>query len=64
MRVPDYNDLLKTHETKQEAMLERLPICSCCKEPIQDEWLYDFNGELYCERCMDDFKHLTEYYER
>ena len=37
---------------EQERALMRLPICSCCGERIQDDELYDFDGELVCEECL------------
>lgn len=65
MRVPDYNDLLDTYQAEQDAQLKRRPICSYCNEPIQDDYLFDIDGELYCEECMKDlFRHSTENYER
>lgn len=38
----------------QEAMLEKLPKCDFCGEPIQDEYLWEIGGEVYCERCAAD----------
>ena len=65
MRVPDYNDLHRSYEAEQEKSLARCPICSYCSEPIQDDYLFDIDGELYCEECMKDlFRHSTENYER
>ena len=65
MRVPDYNDLLDTYQAEQDAQLKRRPRCSYCNEPIQDDYLFDIDGELYCEECMKDlFRHSTENYER
>lgn len=43
------------HDREQVAALELLPICDICNNPIQDEYLYDFNGELICEHCLDKF---------
>jgi len=53
MYCPDYNDLLDMHEAKQEKLLEGLPICHECGEPIQDEHCYEFNDELYCPDCVE-----------
>ena len=38
----------------QEAGLERLPICSECEQPIQNEDCYEINGELVCPRCLEE----------
>lgn len=65
MRVPDNYDAYRQHEAEQEAWLAKRPICCCCKEPIQDDALYDVNGELYCEECMTEtFRKWTEDYEK
>lgn len=49
------------HDREQAAALELLPICDICNDPIQDEYLYDINGEFICECCMDKlFKKRTE----
>ena len=38
----------------QEAELARLPRCSECEQPIQDEDCFEFNGELICPRCLEE----------
>ena len=50
----DNYDMYVRHEAKQNAMLERLPVCCCCGKRIQDDVLYDINGDLYCEDCMKE----------
>lgn len=65
MRVPDYSDLLNTYEAQQEKALARRPICTYCEQHIQDDYLFDIDGKLYCEECARDlFRHSTENYER
>ena len=65
MRVPDINDELRLHEAEQEAYLESLPKCFNCGEPIQEEYCYEIDDELYCEECMkDEFRVCTANYER
>ena len=47
----------------QEKELSRLPKCIDCGEPIQDDYLFDINGDLFCEECMKaNFKRWTEDY--
>lgn len=41
-------------DAEQERLLEKLPRCSECYEPIQDEYCYEINGEHICEECMKD----------
>lgn len=65
MRVPDYNDLLDAYQAEQDAQLKRRPICAHCNEPIQDDYLFDIDGKLYCEECMKDlYRHSAENYKR
>jgi hypothetical protein len=37
------------HDTEQEAELQKMPKCSHCGERIQGGYLFDIEGELYCE---------------
>ncbi len=41
---------------EQQKVLDRLPRCSECDEPIQDEYAYYINDELICQSCMDEHK--------
>ena len=43
----------------KEALLERLPKCDSCGEPIQDEFLWEIGGEVYCEECAKDRLRVT-----
>ena len=45
----------------QEREAERHPRCSKCGERI-NEWVYDLDGDLFCEDCIDDFRHPVENY--
>lgn len=61
--VPDNLDAFDRYDARQEALLDRLPKCAECNEPIQDDDLYDLDGALYCEDCMKKlFKKRTENY--
>lgn len=37
---------------KKEEELKKLPRCSECDHPIQNEYCFEFNGELICDECM------------
>ena len=50
--IPDNLDLFHAHSAQQEAALEKLPECCECNQPIQDDFCYDFDGDLICERCL------------
>ena len=42
-------------DAEQEKKLERLPHCSECDNPIYpDEYVFEFNDELICEKCLND----------
>lgn len=50
----DNYDLWERHDAEQQAQLNRLPKCSECGEPIQDEQCFEFEGKYICKRCMKD----------
>lgn len=51
------------HDAEQERKLAKLPICSECGEHIQDDFLYDINGELICPQCLNDnYRKMTDDY--
>lgn len=52
--LPDNYDLFVQHDREQERALQKLPICSCCLEIIQDEYYWDLGGEVLCEECLND----------
>lgn len=51
--MPDNYSQWESHEAKQEAWLRSRPICSHCRQPIQDERLFDISGELYHPDCAE-----------
>ena len=65
MNVPDNYDAFVQHQAEQDAWLDKCPICEHCDKPIQDDYLYDVDGNIYCEKCMKElFRKDTEDYER
>lgn len=42
------------YEAEQNKQLEKLPRCSECDEPIQEEYCFEINGEYICENCMNE----------
>lgn len=51
------DDPVKDHDRYQEEQdkqLQKLPKCSICDEPIQDDHLYEINDEVVCEECLKD----------
>lgn len=52
--IPDAYDLWEQHERKQQAELDRLPRCSECGEPIQDDECFVWGNEPICLQCLKD----------
>ena len=42
------------HEARQQAWLDKLPVCYECDHPIQTEECFEFNGELICPECLNE----------
>jgi len=63
MRYTDdpHMDFLR-HEEELQKQLDELPICDECGEPIQTEDLYDIDGVLFCENCMEGHRRSVEEY--
>lgn len=61
--IPDALEMWERHDAEQEAELMKLPICDYCNEPIQDDYLFDIEGDIICEDCMKyHFRKRTEDY--
>ena len=50
------------YEAEQERKLKMLPKCCECDERIQEEYLFDIDGDLVCEDCLQDYmqKHFRQ----
>ena len=42
-----------SHDREQADRLERLPKCAHCGDPIQEDYGFEYEGDLYCEECFD-----------
>ena len=54
--VDNNYSLWRRREEKQEAWLERRPVCAFCMRPIQDEACYPIPGYdelIFCPDCME-----------
>lgn len=38
-----------------DEQLNKLPVCECCGEPIQQEKAIYYNDQWYCNDCSYDF---------
>ena len=46
-----------------QEQLKQMPHCINCGEPIQDDHLFNIDGDLFCEECMvENFRRSTEDY--
>ncbi len=52
--IPDNYDQFEALERRHEQLLERLPVCFCCEEPIQQETAVCLDGTFYCDECLDN----------
>lgn len=51
------------YDAEQQRELDKLPKCSYCDEPIQDDCYFEINGECVCEECLNEHhKKLVEDY--
>ena len=41
------------YDAQQEAELDKLPVCVCCEQPIQEEYGFCIDGDWYCEECLN-----------
>lgn len=59
--IADFND----HDASVSKWLSSRPICDMCGEHIQDDYLFEINGELICEDCLKTYhrKHVEDYME-
>ena len=49
----DNYGMWEQHDAEQEAWLDSLPKCEDCGDPIQDEFIFEVDGDTLCERCMN-----------
>jgi uncharacterized CHY-type Zn-finger protein len=64
MYVPDNLEQFNIHSQEQEDALEKRPLCSWCRQRIQSEHLYNIDGDLVCQTCINGCKEDTDDYTR
>lgn len=53
----------KQRDAEEQAWLDKLPKCAYCGEPIQDDYCYVFDGDIFCPQCLkDNHRKRTEEY--
>ena len=63
MYIQDNYDRWKQHDTAMEAEFQKLPECDYCGEYVTGEYLFMINGEVICERCLNEHfkKEVSKY---
>lgn len=50
------------YDRERQEWLDSLPVCACCKEPIQDRRYFEIEGETVCGECLTEY--CEEHYEK
>jgi formylmethanofuran dehydrogenase subunit E len=51
------------HDAEQSKLLDTLPVCVECDEPIQESFYFEINEECVCKRCLvNNHKRMVEAY--
>lgn len=51
------------YDAKCAKRLEERPVCAFCGEHIQDDFLYEIDGDLVCEECLNEhYRKSTDCY--
>lgn len=56
----DNYDLWERHDRRQEELLARRPVCSCCERHIQDNEGLHYGDVWLCLECIDDNMELID----
>ena len=54
MYIPDNYDIWEANERRLEQIIELLPICEECGNPIQQEDAVYIGGAWYCDDCLNE----------
>lgn len=54
--IPDPIDDFERWDDEQSRMLERLPKCERCGEPIQQESAVRIDNDYYCDECLAEMR--------
>ena len=53
MGIPDNYDQWAAHEAEQDKWLSERLVCEYCGQPIQEDYFYEINSEILCQKCLD-----------
>ncbi len=54
--LQDNFDLWLAHDNDHEEWLQRRPVCACCGEHIQEDYVSQIGGEYYGDGCLEDLR--------
>ena len=54
MNVPDNHDMFMAEEQRKQQLLDRLPECELCGDPIQQEDAVCLDGYWFCDNCLKE----------
>lgn len=46
---------------EEQKRINKLPVCFCCDEHIQQETAVRIDGNWYCDECLDDMRRDVSY---
>lgn len=52
--IPDNYDLWEAHDRERTRLIEQLPVCFHCEQPIQQEMAVCLDGTWYCDECLEN----------
>lgn len=52
--IPDNYDIWEAYDLKQQELLSTLPGCDYCEDVIDDDYYYEINGDIICEKCLNE----------
>lgn len=55
---PAVDEIRRTLEWEERK--ETLPICDVCCDPILDDFMYEIDGTLFCQKCVDKCRRSVE----
>lgn len=62
--MKDYNDFYEDADDARAVSEKKLPVCTCCGNPIYEDHYYLIDEETLCEDCLNDlFRKSTDGYE-
>ena len=56
MKIPDNLDMFEKYDAEKEHQLKKLPKCTFCKEPIQQEDAVFIHNEFICDICLEELR--------